>query len=144
MEISIENAKVEDAESITELSGQLGYTASVTITQNRLIEILNNKDHCVFMAVNNKNIVGWIHGFYTLRVESDAFVEIGGLVVNENYRNKGIGKLLVEHIIDWSKQKKQSKVRVRCNTIRTESHKFYESIGFIKNKEQKIFDKYLN
>ncbi|MES2691672.1 MAG: GNAT family N-acetyltransferase [Bacteroidota bacterium] len=74
------------------------------------------------------------------RVESDSFVEIGGLVVHEDYRIRGVGKMLVKEVIAWSHSKKSTKIRVRCNTIRKEPHVFYNSIGFIETKEQKIVD----
>ena len=93
------------------------------------------------VIASNEKIVGWIHGFYSLRIESDFFVEIGGLVVDENFRKNGIGKKLVDKVMEWSKLKNCEKVRVRCNVIRKESHKFYENIGFEINKEQKIFSK---
>lgn len=144
MEITIRNAEISDSESIAELSGQLGYISNNSVTQNRLIEILENKNNCVFVAVSNKTIVGWIHGFYTLRVESDPFIEIGGLVVHENYQKNGIGKTLVEYVIRWSASKYCCKTRVRCNLTRKESHKFYENIGFKENKIQKVFDKEYN
>lgn len=143
MEASIRNAVITDSESLAELSHQLGYQTTTTAIETRLKKMLESEDHCVYVALQNKKIVGWIHGFYALRVESDAFVEIGGLVVNEYFRNNGIGKTLVNTVIQWSLSKKCETIRVRCNVIRIESHRFYETIGFCINKEQKIFNKQL-
>jgi len=140
----IRNAKIEDSESITELSNQLGYATLNTDMQNRLEKILQHGENCVYVAAENGQVVGWIHGFFSMRVESDFFVEIGGLVVNENFRKKGIGRKLVDKLIDWARLKNCEKIRVRCNVIRTESHRFYEKIGFEVNKEQKVFNKRLN
>ena len=141
MEITIRDAEINDSESITELSNQLGYQALNTDIQNRLKKLLESPDNCVYVATESRKVVGWIHGFYSMRVESDFFVEIGGLVVNENFRKNGIGKKLVGKVIEWTELKNCSTVRVRCNVIRKESHKFYENIGFEINKEQKIFNK---
>ena len=141
MQILIRIAEINDSESITELSNQLGYETRNVDIQNRLNNILINADNCVYVATENGKIVGWIHGFYSLRIESEFFVEIGGLVVDENFRKSGIGKKLVDKVIEWSKLKDCGKVRVRCNVIRKESHRFYENIGFEINKEQKIFNK---
>ena len=144
MEIIIRNAKIKDSELITELSNQLGYEAVNAEIQNRLKKILEHPENCIYVATQNEKVVGWIHGFYSMRVESDFFVEIGGLVVSDNFRKNGIGKKLVDKVIEWAELKNCRKVRVRCNVIRTESHKFYEKIGFEINKEQKIFNKRLN
>ena len=141
MQISIRTAAINDSESLTELSNQLGYETKHAEVVNRLEKILANDDNCVYVAVQNGKIVGWIHGFYALRIESEFFVEIGGLVVDEHFRKHGIGKKLVEKVLQWSKLKKCANVRVRCNVIRKESHRFYENIGFAINKEQKIFTK---
>jgi|SRR5690606_13462682 len=143
MELSIRNAKIEDSKSIAELSHQLGYEANITDTQFRLNEILENDDHCIYVGIIDGELIGWVHGFYSLRVESDSFVEIGGLIVNNNYQKQGIGKKLVNEAIKWSKSKKCEMIRVRCNEIRKESHKFYENIGFELKKEQKVFNKKL-
>ncbi|MDX5422095.1 MAG: GNAT family N-acetyltransferase, partial [Hymenobacteraceae bacterium] len=81
-------------------------------------------------AVLDDRLIGWIHGFYTLRLQSGAFVELRGLVVDENYRRTGAGRKLVEQVRAWAKQKGVRKVRVRCNTKRTDTHTFYKAIGF--------------
>lgn len=140
MHIVIRNAGLNDAKSIAELSDHLGYQSEIAGIKKRLIKLLKNTDNLVLVASENDNIVGWIHGFYSLRVESDPFIEIGGLVVNAHYRKQGIGKLLVDQILKWSDEKKCEKVRVRCNRIRKESHLFYRKIGFEIIKEQKVFD----
>lgn len=144
MKILIRNAELKDVSFISNLTNELGYKSNIESTVNRLAEILKNHENCVFVAYNNHKIIGWIHGFYSLRIESDPFVEIGGLVVAKDHWKKGIGKMLVESVIKWSKSRNCKKVRVRCNTLRTESHKFYENIEFKINKEQKIFDKIIN
>lgn len=141
MQILIRIAEINDFKPITELSNQLGYKTQNADIKKRLKKVLENTDNCVYVATENEKIVGWIHGFYSLRIESDFFVEIGGLVVDENFRKNGIGKKLVDKVMEWSKLKNCEKVRVRCNVIRKESHKFYENIGFEINKEQKIFSK---
>jgi N-acetylglutamate synthase-like GNAT family acetyltransferase len=140
MNLFSRQAELKDAEFITELSNQLGYKTTIEKIQTRLSEILSTTDHCIYIIIDNENCIGWIHGFYSLRVESDSFVEIGGLIVHENYRRKGIGKILVKKVIEWAHSKKSDKIRVRCSTLRKETHAFYNSIGFIETKEQKIFD----
>jgi GNAT superfamily N-acetyltransferase len=60
------------------------------------------------------------------------------------YRRQGIGKVLTEKVTKWAKQSKVRKIRVRCNTTRSETHKFYEKLGYTETKEQKIFDHIIN
>jgi len=138
--MNLRAATLEDAERITALSHQLGYDATVQQTSARLSGILSSTDNCVYVVADGDNVIGWIHGIYSVRVESDAFVEIGGLVIDMNYRRKGVGKMLVNEVIEWSRARNIHKIRVRSNTIRKEAHVFYKSMGFAETKEQKIFD----
>jgi len=144
MNCSIRNATLHDREGLALLSGQLGYSSNPNEILLRLEALLKSPDHCVFVAVEEEKVRGWIHGFYALRVESDPFVEIGGLVVDENSRKKGLGKMLIEHVNLWAESKGCKDVRVRCNILRKESHDFYERLGFVENKVQKIFGKKLS
>ena len=143
MKLTIRNAILSDSPSIAELSGQLGYASSKDDTQNRLLALLNTPLNCVYVAQDDEKVIGWIHAFYAQRIESNPFVEIGGLVVDTHYRHKGVGKLLVETIAEWATSKQCHHLRVRCNAVRKESHLFYENLGFETLKVQNIFGKTL-
>ncbi len=54
--------------------------------------VLDHPDHCLYVALADERVVGWIHGFYTLTLESGPFVAIAGLVVDENCRRSGVGR----------------------------------------------------
>ncbi|HKJ46930.1 MAG TPA: GNAT family N-acetyltransferase [Balneolales bacterium] len=140
MNITIRDVDLNDAFWITGLSDQLGYESKNDKIVNRLRDITANKDQGIFVVEYNNKVIGWIHAFYALRVESDPFVEIGGMVVDEQYRRHGIGTALTEKVIGWAKKRKVRKIRVRCNTTRSETHWFYERLGYTETKEQKIFD----
>jgi N-acetylglutamate synthase-like GNAT family acetyltransferase len=131
---------LKDAEEITALSTQLGYENEMQNLLDRAKEIVKSKNDCLFVAKLNGNIVGWIHGFRAIRIESPLFVEIAGLVVDRQCQKQNIGKSLIEAVKEWSNSLGIAKIRVRCNIIRTESHKFYENVGFSQNKQQKIFE----
>jgi len=143
MKFIVRKAVAEDAEDITGLSNQLGYSLSTADTLQNLKTIRENKNEIVLVATHEEKIVGWIHAFLATRVESGSFCEIGGLVTDIQHRRMGIGKLLIEHIISWCSTKGFAVVRVRCNIKRTEAHDFYSKLGFSENKQQKIFEKVL-
>lgn len=143
MSISIRKAQLEDSSQIAALSGQLGYGADHEAMLGRLSTLLAMPDHSVLIALKNGETVGWIHGCETYRVASDAFVEIGGLVVDAQARRSGIGQQLVESLQAWAEARGYTKLRVRCNSKRIESHAFYKHIGFELSKEQKALDKAL-
>ena len=137
----IKTANIGDISSLAQLTYQLGYSADKSQIRDRLSAIIDLNDHCLYAAEINNEVVGWIHGFIAYRVESDAFVEIGGLVVDDKHQKQGVGKTLVDEVIVWAKNKSIARLRVRCNKVRNEAHTFYKRIGFEETKEQKIFDK---
>ena len=138
--VEIRLAESGDAHSIAELSAQWGYDSPYEKIKSLLDKILHHKDHVVFVLFHENRMAGWIHGIYSLRVESDPFVEIGGLVVDRHFRRLGFGKLLVNKTVDWCLHRNCHSIRVRCNIIRTEANAFYSMIGFKEIKQQKIYD----
>jgi GNAT superfamily N-acetyltransferase len=143
MKFRVRSTVPNDFQAIAELASELGYESGNAIMEIKLAEILNCDDNCVFVAVAHEKVIGWIHGFRAIRIQSDSFVEIGGLVVSKDYWRQGIGKMLVESAIKWAESINYKTIRVRCNTVRTETHKFYEQIEFEQMKEQKVFEKKL-
>lgn len=138
--IYIRPIKESDAAAIKLLSAQLGYRLSLEETVENIRDVLSNKDQAAFVACKEDMIIGWIHIFRTVRLESKSFIEIGGLIIDENYRKQGVGKLLVNSALELAKEKHVGKIRVRCNKKRFEAHKFYRALGFAEFKDQKVFE----
>jgi GNAT superfamily N-acetyltransferase len=138
MDFSIREINIHDSEGVRALTKQLGYTISNEQTKESIQYILTNPEHCAYIASNKDKVLGWIQAFIAVRLES-TFVEISGLVVDESARGMGIGKKLIEKVREWCNNKNCETLRVRCNVKRIESHKFYMKLGFIENKEQKVF-----
>ena len=74
-------------------------------------------------------------------VEADAFVVIGGLVVDREYRKQGIGRRLLVRAEEWAAQQGCSLVRLWSNVKRVEAHGFYERAGYTNLKTQYSFAK---
>jgi len=140
MKITIREAIDEDASSIASLSDQLGYTISVEATLQNLQIVNQSPNEMIRVAVHEQKVVGWIHVFLAVRLESASFCEIGGLVVDQQHRRLGIAKQLIDHIKPWCKKKGANILRVRSNIKRTEAHQFYIQNGFSELKQQKVFE----
>ncbi|MGB9593658.1 MAG: GNAT family N-acetyltransferase, partial [Anaerolineae bacterium] len=100
-------------------------------------------DHAVFVAEAEGVVVGWVHVYAVATLESPAHAEIGGLVVDEAHRGRGIGRALMERAEAWARGMGLHTVRLRSNVIRAEAHAFYERIGYAPVKTQKVFAKRL-
>ena len=140
----IRDATARDSSPMAKLAGQLGYNSSPGEMRKRLSLLQKNPNHAVFVAqLQAGSVAGWVHVFIRIGVESDSFAEIGGLVVEEARRQAGIGRLLVKASENWARKKGCSSVRVRTNVVRTETHQFYEHMGYVIQKRQTVFQKRL-
>jgi GNAT superfamily N-acetyltransferase len=140
MEIELRESTVDDAPSLAALSSQLGYVTTAAEIRSRLYSIQNSEQDVVYVAVVGNVIVGWVHGFCTLRLESGWFSEVGGIVVDENYRSNSVGKMMLDKLKQWSLGKGMAALRVRVKKERTEAHNFYLKQGFTKTKDQMVYD----
>ncbi|WP_087022314.1 GNAT family N-acetyltransferase [Thaumasiovibrio subtropicus] len=136
MEFIIRNALGSDGFGINEVSKHLGYAElSSSSASSKLEELLNTTLDQVYVAEIDGHIIGWLHLSYARRLASDNYFEICGLVVSPDFRGRGVGK----HLVQFAQDKNDGKMRVRCNELRVESHKFYEAVGFHSNKLQRVF-----
>ena len=140
--VAVRPARLEDAERIAVLTNQLGYAGNAQTIRQRLASTLPNAEHAVFVAEDEHlMVVGWIHGYLVQLIESPFRVEIGGLVVDQGNRRKGIGRALVSAVQEWGRQRGAAELSVRCNTTREDAHGFYQTIGFSRMKTQVVFRK---
>ena len=143
--LSIRTAQVDDAARLAELSHQLGYPSDEEQLRLRLARILGATLHSAWVVEHTHeeetHVVGWMHAFVDLRLESDARAEIGGLVVDEDWRGRGVGSMLVEKASNWARQRGVDAVRVRSNVKRDDAHRFYLERGYAETKRQAVFDK---
>jgi N-acetylglutamate synthase-like GNAT family acetyltransferase len=88
-DITIRSARPSDAETIAELTRQLGYSAEPSAVASRLSRLLDRKDQQLLVADDGSRAIGWIHMVITEYIESDTFVVIAGLVVDGKCRKQG-------------------------------------------------------
>lgn len=139
---TIRRATPDDAAAVAALSRQLGYTASTQQSRDRLLTILELNDHAVFVAsLPDGPVIAWIHVFLAMRIESQTFAELGGLVVDDKRRGHGVGKGLLDEAETWTRIHGVEKLRVRSRSSRDDAHAFYTGVGFSTTKEQRVYDK---
>ena len=137
--MELREMKVDDAAAVNHLSRQLGYPLSFEQTLQNIHAVLKSKDHTAFVAETENKIIGWIGAAQTIMLEVMPHCEINGLVIDENYRGKGVGKLLITKVKQWAKEKGNHKLSLHCNVKRTDAHLFYEHLGFKEIKLQKNY-----
>jgi len=141
--VTLRPARLSDAPAFADLATQLGYPCSPGQVEERLAKIANDPKHLILAAIWEGGVVGWAHAYVCCLVETDTFAELGGLVVGESCRGKGVGGKLLEKIEDWARQRGCGAVSVRSNVIRHGAHKFYSARGYNLIKTQLTFRKRL-
>ena len=133
--------QLSDAARVRNLSEQLGYPLAEEILRARIERVTTLPGHLALVAVEDQ-LVGWIHCFVCDLIEyPTTYVEIGGLVVDENYRGQGIGAQLVAAAEAWTKELGLGDIKVRSASHREGAHRFYTNLGFTLQKTQMRFVK---
>jgi GNAT superfamily N-acetyltransferase len=138
--MNVRHAIASDAAALAALSTQLGYPAQPEESSERLSALGAG---ALLVAEEDGSVLGWIHVCGIRFFQSPPFAEIGGLVVDEAARGKGVGRLLVQAAVRWAAEQGYGKLRVRSNVVREDAHRFYEREGFQRVKNQAVFDRKL-
>lgn len=139
----LRRATLEDSDVLAALSGELGYPTDPAALRSRLGLIDRREDELVLVAERAGTVVGWVHIFAAVRLESEPFAELGGLVVRTDVRGIGIGHALLASGEVWARDRGFRDLRVRSNVVREHAHAFYEGCGYHSSKTQRVFVKRL-
>jgi predicted N-acetyltransferase YhbS len=135
----------EDSAAVAELSVQLGYEATATETEERIVALLLNAENQVaLVACVGGDVVGWIEASIVRHLQSEPHALIGGLVVKDGVRGLGVGKRLCAEVEAWTKNKGLTVVRVTSRSTREGAHRFYLREGYKQTKTSAVFEKVLS
>jgi len=133
----------ENAEAIRNLAKQLGNNYK-ELADNDLREIVTSKQSYLFLArhIPTQKVAGMIMAnVYRIPYVKKAYLD--DLIVDPQYRGKGVGKALMSYAVDFAKEKGAAYADFTARPIREESNKLYEKLGFKKrdtNVYRLIFD----
>ncbi len=132
---TVRPARPEDAARLAALCRQLGYAVSEEQVRRRLGPILQDEDQAILVAEGPEGqVAGWVHVFFRQLLVMDPHAHLGGLVVDEGHRRRGLGRLLMEGAEAWARARGCGAVLVRTNVVREEAPLFYEGIGYRRVK----------
>ena len=132
-----------DAQEICKIcSEDLGYSCDVSLVKEKIQKIEPTRE-AVFVALVDECAAGFIHveKYDVLYLETMA--NILGLAVKEEYRNKGIGKKLIQLAEEWAVENHIFVMRLNSGISRKTAHNFYRHLGYGMEKEQIRFIKLL-
>jgi GNAT superfamily N-acetyltransferase len=136
--INARDATTEDAGGIHGLARELAATVgdeppTEEAIRARLEELLDEPRARVLVAENEAGIVGgasfWIkpdlaHG--------DTVIEVPMLVVAEDHRRAGVGKLLMEEVRNVASDNGASQIELVATRANVTAREFYRSLGFVE------------
>jgi len=134
---------VSDAAVAAALSGELGYPVTHEGMEERLRRFATLPDHAVLAACLGTQVVGWVDVGVVQHLQSDVHGEIGGLVISEAWRGRGIGQKLVQAAEAWVAERGIGTVVVRSRSSRERAHAFYLGLGYLQVKTSVVFRKVL-
>lgn len=82
----------------------------------------------VFVAVDRGTWVGMVRSYPD---EGDATPHVGGLWVDPLARGRGVGRLLVDALIDWARSAGAREVRLWVTEVNAAAVALYRSVGFV-------------
>jgi glucosamine-phosphate N-acetyltransferase len=118
-----------------DLLSQLSSIDKEKISENDFNVFLNEKPNNINIFVIYDNKKNKICGSGTVVIESKLIHNFGkvghieDVVVDETYRGYGLGKLIVDYLVDYAKSHNCYKVLLMCNDKNIE---FYKKLGFNK------------
>ncbi len=141
MEIEIRDAVTSDARALCEAEQDVALTPGRLVSRpHELVEYsfvaqiqkLNAIRGKYLVARKGDQIVG--HGFLEpLHLEAIKHVCNLTMVVHEGHQGQGIGKLLLNHLIDWAKESEHiEKIELHVRSTNERAIRLYESCGFQK------------
>jgi GNAT superfamily N-acetyltransferase len=145
--IQIRAMDPNDAESVSTLIAQLGYNRSAAEVRE-WIERLRREtpQQAAFVACEgvdqSTEVVGWIEIVIEYRLQTPPFAFIGGVVVKDELRSRGIGRALCARAEAWAWEQGVDKVRLTSRSTRADAHRFYLRDGYEQIKTSLVFEKY--
>lgn len=101
------------------------------LTGSDLEKILATNSTYLYVLKQHDTIVGMLT-FVVYRTPSGARGYIEDVVVNEQQRGKGLGKMLLHHAIEKAKELQLEYIGLTSRPEREAANKLYQSLGFKK------------
>ncbi len=133
-----------DLPAVRELSRQLGYENTFEEISRRYEMIRERKDHHQCVAVDENNTVrGFMHIFVFCALHEPLYAKLKSLVVEEKFRGRGVGRLLVTEALRWARTRGIERISLESQAFRADTHRFYRNLGFSETREYYRFERHV-
>jgi GNAT superfamily N-acetyltransferase len=130
--VAIRAAAPDDAAAIASLLGELGYPTTPEAVARRFERLVREPATWLFVAERSGDVVGLAALRVMALVERDAPVaRLIVLVVTEDARGAGIGRMLVAHVEEHARHEGCTELDLTSGDRRDGAHAFYRRLGFV-------------
>lgn len=134
----VEMATLEDLLALTELVMDLFSMSDGDFKPDREVQerglrlILEQPSRGRIAVVrNNDRIFGMVNMLFTISTARGGFVILmEDVVIHPHHRGQGYGTMLLDHVIDYAKQKEFLRITLLTDKISAESQEFFRKQGF--------------
>ena len=117
-------------------------TRSIAFTPDNYAGLVTSDNSKLFLMLNDDEVVGMLTlGMYASPTGTKAWIE--DVVVDTSMRGCGLGRKLVQHAIDYGKERGIDTVYLTSNPKRVAANALYQSLGF-ERKETNMYKMNLN
>ncbi|MDR2624672.1 MAG: GNAT family N-acetyltransferase [Methanobrevibacter sp.] len=109
-----------------------------TLNKSKEIWKLIKKENIkYFVAIDDDKIVSsaFIAIIPNLTENGRPFGIVENVIVDEEYRGLGLGKTIMDKVIEYGKSQNCQYISLQSSNHRADAHKFYESVGFDRDKK---------
>ena len=136
-EIRTRDARAADSTALSGLLAQLGYPSPPANVVRRLGRLAGDDSNRVLVAEVGDTVVGLASAYLRPLIHHDAgFVRIACLIVDEDWRDRGVGTRLVEAVEGWARQHGCDVIEVTSGNQRLDAHRFYEGLGYAEKRKR--------
>lgn len=122
---------IDDSAAIASMVKEINTNTKEDLLIERIDEMLNQNYACVG-AYDDQRLIGCCGIWYQTRHYSGRCIEPDHVVILSNYRGQGIGKKMMEFVMDDAKKKGYETAELNSYIQDHKAHEFWESCGFYK------------
>lgn len=129
--MTLRPAGLSDSTTIAALMTQLGYPSTPAQIETRLTRMLEHPDYAAVVADADGEVVALVLIHLERGLEYDAvYGRIMGLVIDERWRGRGLGRELMAYTERWCKDQGAERIVLTSANRRADAHKFYDALGY--------------
>lgn len=132
MNTNIRRCMVSDAHRIHALCHEvLGYEFSEEQVEQNLRRLIGSTENLLLVAVDQEDeVIGFIHANNHDPIYAPPMKDVVALAVDPEYRNRGIGRRLLQAVENWARETGAKGIRTNAAVSHKSALGFYKENGY--------------